>query len=138
MKAVSVLSTATLATILVFGDAVAADFDGSKPFLCASVDVSSCVPGQDCARETAQTVNAPAFFIVDVTKSLVTETGPGSNGRSSKIDRVEHRSGLLVLSGIDGQLGWNASIGESTGKLSYAVIRDREGIVVFGSCLVQR
>jgi hypothetical protein len=137
MKALSALFPATLAGLLSVG-AMAADFDGSQPFLCASTDVSSCVPGQDCARESVQTVDAPAFFIVDVGKKLVSETGPGSTGRISKIDRVERQDGVLMLSGIEGARGWNASIGESTGKMSFALIRDREGIVVFGSCLLQR
>jgi len=136
MKALSLLLPAGIAMVAAF-DCMAADFDGSKPFLCATADVSSCVSGQKCDRESAQTVNAPPFFVVDVAKKLVSERGTGGTGRTSKIDRVEHQSGLLMLSGIDGAQGWTASVGEQNGKLSYAVIGDRMAVVAFGSCLIE-
>jgi hypothetical protein len=136
MKALWVFLPACLA-MLTAVNCAAADFDGSRPFLCATVDVASCAPGQGCTRESAQTVNAPPFFTVDVAKKLVSETGTGSGGRSSKIDHVEHQSGLLLLSGTDGAQRWTASVGETNGKLSYAVIGDRMSVVAFGSCLVE-
>jgi hypothetical protein len=119
-------------------DCAAADFDGSKPFLCATADVSSCVPGQDCVRESAQTVNAPDFFVVDVSEMLVSEKGNGTAGRTSKIDHVEHQGGLLILSGTDVVQAWVASIGDTNGKLSYSVVGDRMVIVAFGACLIQQ
>src|SRR5262249_33377215 len=67
MKALSLLLPAGIAMVAAF-DCMAADFDGSRPFLCATADVSSCVPGQNCDRESAQTVNVPPFFVVDVAK----------------------------------------------------------------------
>jgi len=137
MKSLLFLLPTSLAMIFAF-DCAAADFDGSKPFLCATADVSSCAPGQDCARESAQTVNAPDFFAVDVSKMLVSEKGNGTAGRTSKIDHVEHQSGLLMLSGTDGAEGWVASIGESNGKLSYSVVGDRMVVTAFGACLIQQ
>src|SRR5690349_7515913 len=100
----------------------AAEFDGSKPFLCATVDVASCVPGQDCARESAQTVNAPQFFTVDVGRKVVCETGVNGTARTTTIDRVEHQAGLLLLEGTDGGQTWSATIGEANGKVSYSVV----------------
>jgi len=113
----------------------AADFDGSKPFLCSTIDVASCVPGQDCARESAQTVSAPEFFTIDVGKKLVSEVGANGTPRISKIDRVDHQSGLLLLEGTDGAQAWAASVGESNGKVSYSVVGDRVVVVAFGACL---
>ena len=119
-------------------DASAADeFDGARPFLCATVDISSCMLGRDCTRESTETVNAPSFFIVDVANKLVSEAGPAKTGRTSKIDRVEHQSGQLMLSGVDGDQGWSVSIGEANGKLTFETIRDGEGTVAFGSCVSQ-
>jgi len=137
MKALSFLFPAGIVLISAF-DCTAANFDGAKPFLCATMDVASCVPGQDCARESAQTVNAPKFFTVDVGKKLVTENGSAGAGRTSKIDRVEHKSGLLMLTGTDGAQSWAASIGEATGDLSYSVTGDRMIVVAFGACVVQQ
>ncbi len=137
MRILSLLLPASFALLPAF-DCAAGDYDGTKPFLCATMDVASCVPGQDCARESAQTVNAPEFFVVDVSKKLVTERSGGNAGRTSKIDNVEHKSGLLMLAGTDGMESWAASIGESNGKLSYSVVGDRMIVAAFGACVIQR
>jgi hypothetical protein len=136
MRVFSFLLPAALG-VMVASVSAAADFDGARPFLCSTVDISSCVVGHDCTRESTETVNAPSFFIVDVANKLVSEAGPAKTGRTSKIDRVEHESGQLMLSGIDGDQGWSVSIGESNGKLTFETIRDGEGTVAFGSCVNQ-
>jgi hypothetical protein len=116
----------------------AGEFDGKKPFVCALVDVASCVPGHECARETADAIGVPHFYAFDVAKAEVGETSPsGSTGRTSKIDRVEHPQGVLLLSGVEGDRGWTASIGEDSGKLSMAVVGDRVSFVVFGDCMIR-
>ncbi|MGH6882795.1 hypothetical protein [Hypericibacter sp.] len=116
--------------------ACAADFDGSKPFLCSAVDVASCAPGDDCVRETAASVGAPQFFTVDVGKKVVTEAGSNAP-HFSKIDRVAHQSGLLMLGGSEGPMTWVATINEANGKLSYAVLGERTAVVTFGACLAK-
>ena len=116
----------------------AGEFDGKKPFVCTLVDVASCVPGHECARESADAIGVPHFFAIDVAKAQVSEASPnGSAGRTSKIDRVEHPPGVLLLSGVEGDRGWTASIGEDSGKLSMAVVGDRVSFVVFGDCLIR-
>jgi hypothetical protein len=136
MKALSLLLPAVLA-ILPAVTCAAADFDGSKPLLCATIDVSSCAPGQDCGRESAQSVNAPQFFTVDVGKQMVSAAGTEAQSRTSKIEHVAHQSGLMLLSGFDGDEAWTATIGESDGKLTYAVVGDRMAVVAFGACLTK-
>src|ERR1700731_2324955 len=84
----------------------AGEFDGKKPFVCTLVDVASCVPGHECARESADAIGVPHFFTVDVAKTEVSETSPsGSTGRTSRIDRVDHAPGSLLLSGVEGDRG---------------------------------
>jgi hypothetical protein len=73
-----------------------------------------------------------------VSKKLVSERGNGSPGRTSKIDHVEHQSGLLMLAGTDGVESWAASVVESNGKLSYSVVGDRMIVAAFGACVIQR
>src|SRR5262245_22011306 len=87
---------------------LAAEFDGSKPFLCATADVASCVPAQNCARESAGSVDAPTFFTVDVGKKLVSEAGGSGSARTSNIDRVDRQGGLLLLQGNEGAQSWIA------------------------------
>ncbi|HTS90921.1 MAG TPA: hypothetical protein VMG55_02880 [Stellaceae bacterium] len=132
--AASVFSAAVALALPIAAEA--ADFDGSKPFLCSIVDVASCVPGQNCARESAQSVNAPQFFTVDVAQKVVTETG-AATPRTTKIERVDHQSGLLLLGGVDNAQGWSAAVGESNGKISFTVVGDRTVVVAFGACLAR-
>ena len=40
------------------GLAAAADFDGSKPMLCASASLNECLPGASCELVTADNINA--------------------------------------------------------------------------------
>jgi len=80
-------------------------------------------------------VSAPEFFTIDVGKKLVSEVGANGTPRTSKIDRVDHQSGLLLLEGTDGAQAWAASVGESNGKVSYSVVGDRVVVVAFGACL---
>jgi hypothetical protein len=116
----------------------AGEFDGKKPFVCTLVEVASCVPGHDCARENADAIGVPHFYAIDVAKNEVGETRPdGSAGRTSKIDRVEHPPGALLLSGVEGDRGWTAAIGEESGKLSMSVVGDRVSFVVFGDCMIR-
>jgi len=115
----------------------AQSFDGKKPFVCATIDVAECEPGQDCPRESAGTVNVPQFFSVDVQRALVTATESAGGTRTSKIERVEHLPNLLRLSGGDGNAGWIAAIEETSGKLSVAVIGDQVGFVIFGACILK-
>ena len=51
---------------------IAADFDGSKPMLCASLDVLECVDGSSCETVTAESVDAPQFISVDLKNKELT------------------------------------------------------------------
>jgi hypothetical protein len=136
MRNVAFLLSAVVALMPAL-DCRAQSFDGKKPFLCATVDVAECAPGEDCARESAGTVNVPQFFSVDVQQGLVTATENAGGTRTSKIERIEHPPHLLRLSGGDGNAGWIAAIEESSGKLSLAVIGDQVGFVIFGACILK-
>ena len=137
MRILSLLLPACL-LLLVPTAGQAGDFDGKKPFVCTLVEVASCVPGHECARENADAIGVPHFYAIDVAKNEVSETrANGSSGRTSKIDRVEHPPGALLLSGVEGDRGWTAAVGEDSGKLSMAVVGDRVSFVVFGDCMIR-
>lgn len=129
ISAVAVLATVT--------PSVAADFDGSKPFLCSSIDVASCGPGDACTRSSAGVANAPQFFMIDVQKKSVTDTSVGGGTRTSKIEHTEHLPGVLVLGGNDGALAWIATINESSGRMTVAATGDEVGFMIFGACIVR-
>ncbi|HMK68491.1 MAG TPA: hypothetical protein VK433_08080, partial [Stellaceae bacterium] len=116
---------------------LAADFDGSKPFLCSSIDVATCGPGDACARASAAAANAPEFFVVDVQKGSVVDTSVGGGSRTSKIAHTEHLSGLLVLGGNEGSMAWVATVNEKTGRVTVAATGDEVGFMIFGSCILR-
>jgi len=75
-------------------------------------------------RESAQTVNAPEFFVVDVSKKLVSERGNGSAAEPARSTMsTSVWPAYACWHGWCGELG--GSIVESNGKLSYSVVGDR-------------
>ena len=136
MRILPALLTATLVAMPVVY-CQAQGFDGKRPFLCSTIDVASCSPGESCTRESAEADNVPQFFMIDVGKASVSATDTGATTRVSKIERIERLPQLLRLSGGDGDTGWIATIGQESGKMSLAVIRDQVGFVIFGACLLQ-
>ena len=116
---------------------LAADFDGSKPFLCSTIDVASCGPGDVCTRTSAVEANAPQFFMVDLQKGSVVDTSAGGESRTSKIAHSEHLSGLLVLGGNEGAMAWIATVNEKTGRVTVAATGNEIGFMIFGACIVR-
>ena len=52
----------------------------------------------------------------------------------SKIEKVDHGEGVLILSGTQNGRGWNLTINESTGYMVLTVAGDQVAFVVFGAC----
>src|ERR1041384_3085369 len=49
----------------------AADFDGSKPLMCATIEALDCVPGQSCTKGRASEMGAPPFMRIDFTNKTI-------------------------------------------------------------------
>jgi len=113
----------------------AGDFDGSKPMVCALLELSSCETGNDCRKETPDSVNVPQFVFIDAKQSTIAGTRPGGQPLSSKIDRQRALGDLLVLEGAEGSVSWTINISQSTGRMSFAAIGDGVGFLVFGACV---
>jgi hypothetical protein len=140
MKKILLLVTAYL-LISVPYSLVAATFDGSRPVLCASVDIHECVPGEACVRRTAADIDATDFYRVDFKNNTITATKQGDDKRTSKIERSETVDGKLVLQGVeDGRedeqdgLGWSLSIAEPSGRMVLTASGETEAFVIFGVC----
>ena len=114
----------------------AGKFDGSAPVICGTTAVMECGADGRCQRGTATDVNFPAIFQVDAggKKLKNLHENKGQQGTESAIRAVEHANGKMILSGADGERGWNVLIHESTGQMSAAVAGDGEGFVIFGQC----
>ena len=113
----------------------AADFDGSEPMLCASLDVLECVDGRDCDMVTAEDVDAPQFITVDL-KNKELKLDRSGRPQSAQLRNRESLNGRLVLQGVGTEtgLGWTFSVDEETGRFVVSASGDAVAFIIFGAC----
>lgn len=113
------------------GQAVAANFDGTKPLICAITTIQECDAGQ-CERYAPEgsVAGAPTFIKFDVPTKVVT----ASAGRTSTVNTTMHLNGRLVLQGGEAGRGWSATIDEDTGVMAGAVVDNDHTFSLFGAC----
>jgi len=114
----------------------AGKYDGSAPMICAAMAVTECVAGGRCQRRSADQVNFPSLFRVDV-KAMKVKSLEAEKGRETSIRNVDHANGKVILSGAEGERGWTVLINEANGKMSATAAGDGEGFVIFGQCGLQ-
>ncbi len=119
----------------------AADFGGSKPLLCASVDVIECDAGKECFMAMAAGIGAPQFYRINFKEKKIIGLSQGKKGPPSPIERMESVDGKLILQGAEEALegikdgvGWSLSISEETGRMVLTASGDDVGFVIFGAC----
>lgn len=136
------LSVATVLAILALGipprsTGAAGKYDGSAPFICAATAVTECAAEGRCRSATAAGVNFPSHFKVDAAAGkLRNMQGEAGQGLESAIRTVDHANGKMLLSGAEGERGWNVLVHEGTGRMSAVVAGDGEGFVIFGQCVL--
>jgi hypothetical protein len=124
--------------------AQAADFDGSKPLLCAVTSMSECTPNDGCQKTTLEETGMPQFLKVDVPNKTVTPAMPIEGRKPTPIERMERIEGKLILQGaeegvekVHDGLGWTAAISEETGRFILSASGDEVAFVTFGACIAQ-
>ena len=121
--------------------ALAGDFDGSKPLICAVIDAVECGPGGQCVEKTPEDIDLVRFFRVDFKKNIISGTGQAGAGRSTTIERMEKVDGKVILQGAeearegvrDG-VGWTMALSEETGDMVVTASGDHVGFVLFCNC----
>lgn len=123
------LVRATVFLLATCGTCLAADFDGSKPLICAPVEAMDCVAGEACKKGTPDDIGAPAFIRLDVTKKEIV----GAR-QATPILFMDKSDARLLLQGTELGYGWTLALDSASGKLSGTLV-DQEGVfVLFGSC----
>jgi hypothetical protein len=109
----------------------AADFDGSKPLICAPVEALDCGPRDGCDKSIPEEIGAPAFFRIDFAgKALV---GPK---RTAAIERMEKTEEQILLQGTELGYAWTVVLDATTGRMASS-LANRDGVfVLFGACTV--
>lgn len=135
MKKFISLIMALLLTTCLTGQLLAEDFDGSKPLLCATIEVFECQPGEQCSETTIESVNIPQFVTFDFKEKTISGTLPDNTAKTAKIEAQTVMDGKLVLQGAQNGRGWSIVIAEDTGKMALTASDDQAGFVVFGACI---
>jgi hypothetical protein len=109
--------------------AFGADFDGSKPLLCATVDAHTCDPGQVCLSSLPADIGAPQFLRIDFTKKTV--VGPE---RTTQIRFMESGERQILLQGLELGLAWTIALDKMDGTMTVSLINRDDAFVLFGAC----
>jgi hypothetical protein len=114
--------------------AMATDYDGSKPLICAALEGVSCRANVECKSGTAATLGLPQFFWFDAAAKTVAEKGPDGQTRSSTIQTVTQGPSYMILQGSKDNLGWSGTISKVSGKLTLTGSDGAAALTVFGAC----
>lgn len=115
-------------------EAAAANFDGSQPLLCASLEAHDCGPGEHCLKDTAASIDAPQFIRIDFEQKLARATRVDGEERTATIDSVWRDDGKLILQGVQRGLGWSMAITQESGEMALTAAGGQVAYVVFGAC----
>ncbi len=109
--------------------ALAADFDGSRILMCATMESHDCSAGEICERGMPQTMGVPTFMRVDVSKKTIEGTK-----RTTPIASVSKGERQLLLQGSEGAYGWTLVLDTQDGAMTGTLV-SRDGVfALFGAC----
>jgi hypothetical protein len=123
---------AALIASVAFGPVMAADFDGSKFLVCATIEARDCVMGAQCFTGLPDEVGAPAFIRIDFANKMM--VGAKS---SSPIVAMESSETQVLLQGQEGGYGWSFALEQANGHFSAALTDIDGSFLLFGSCTPQ-
>ncbi len=106
--------------------------DGSTPMICAATTTAVCEREGECVRGSAESVNLPVLWRVDVASKTVEGLSRGEQRASTVLSAQVHEE-AIVVQGAEGGLGWSLSVDRSTGAMVLAGGR-KQGFVAFGTC----
>ena len=109
----------------------AADYDGSKNLICATVEARDCELREACFTGEAREVGAPAFFRIDFAKKLL--YGPE---RNSPIASLAQNADAVLLQGAEIGYGWTVGINKESGDFSGSITNFEGSFLLFGYCTV--
>jgi len=114
------------------GAVVAADFDGSKPLICATMEAHDCDAGETCTRVLPDNLGVPQFLRIDFAKQAI--VGPK---RTTPIRNIERSPDQVLLQGTELGFAWTLAIEIASGRLNASFVNAENAVVVFGACTPQ-
>ena len=112
----------------------AADFDGSKDLICASLRAVDCTRVGECNEGLAEDFEIPQFFSIDFKAKAIQAKRPDETEINTSFESRVGDQGKLILIGTEGGRGWTAAISQETGRLVLAVAGDDVSFALFAAC----
>ena len=111
------------------GAFAAADFDGSRPLICAPSEALEVRPGDELIKERPADIGAPSFLRVDIANKTI--SGPQC---VTPIKYMEKNDRQILLMGTELDFGWTLALDRQVGEMTLTFV-DRSGAVVLtGRC----
>ncbi|MCC8403234.1 hypothetical protein LJ655_15280 [Paraburkholderia sp. MMS20-SJTN17] len=107
----------------------AADFDGSKRLICATVDAHACDPGIACTRSLPADLGLPKFLTLDFDKRVV--IGPA---RTTPMVSVNKEPNQILVLGTEMGFGWTLIVDSVDGEMTLTIANRDDAFVLFGNC----
>jgi hypothetical protein len=117
--------------------ALAGPYDGSKPLICAALELNSCGTGAACEKQTTEELDAPRFLGISVAEKKITGTRPSGGAVEATIEAIRHSKDTMYLQGVQEEFAWTIAIGEANGKMVLTLADDDDGVVIFGACTLR-
>ncbi|MBB5410212.1 MULTISPECIES: hypothetical protein [Paraburkholderia] len=127
MKSISVCLAILLGTAAM--QVGAADFDGSKRLICATIDAHACDPGIACTRALPADLGLPKFLTLDFDKRAV--VGPA---RTTPMLSVTKEADQLLILGNELGFGWTLVVDSTDGEMTLTIANRNDAFVLFGNC----
>lgn len=127
MKSGSALLTIFLGVVAF--NVSAADFDGSKPLLCATIEAHTCDLGVACSRSLPEDIGAPKFLSLDFAKKVI--VGPV---RTTPMLNVNQDPKQIVIEGMELGYGWTLVLDSGDGSMTLMIVNSANAYVLFGNC----
>ncbi|KXU83011.1 hypothetical protein CI15_28235 [Paraburkholderia monticola] len=107
----------------------AADFDGSKRLMCATIDAHACDPGIACTRSLPADLGLPRFLTLDFDKRVV--IGPAHTTPMAVINKGGDQ---VLISGTEMGFGWTLVVDSIDGEMTLTIANRDDAFVLFGNC----
>jgi len=107
----------------------AADFDGSKPLLCATVDAHACDAGEVCLRGLPVELGVPQFLRIDFARKIVV-----GRERTTPIRLIDADQSQTLLQGAEFGFAWTIALDRTDGTITGSLVNSQDAYVLFGAC----
>jgi len=118
-----------LTVCLSLSTAIAADFDGSKPLICAPTEAVDLFAGDRIVKARPSDIGAPSFLRVDIANKKI-----AGSKRVTPIKYIEKNDMQILLQGTELGFGWTLALDQNEGAMTITFVDRMGAVVLSGTC----